>query len=190
MAQSKPPTAFIGLGAMGFGMTTNLVREGYPVTGFDIYGPTLDKFRKLGGLTVRKPAAATAGKDFCVCMVATKEQAQDVLLDGEEAAIKTLPVGAVLLLCSTAPCRYVQGLERELAERGRGDIALIDCLVSGGAIRAADGTLSIMAGASDASSSTRNVRSSQVVCCERRDWGREQYEDGSLGVGSNPNSFC
>jgi 3-hydroxyisobutyrate dehydrogenase-like beta-hydroxyacid dehydrogenase len=39
---SKPDVAFIGLGAMGFGMATNLVKQGYNVTGFDVWGPTLE----------------------------------------------------------------------------------------------------------------------------------------------------
>jgi 3-hydroxyisobutyrate dehydrogenase len=150
MAQEKPPVSFIGLGAMGFGMATHLVNEGYPVTGFDLYGPTLDRFKQAGGLTSSKISEAVSGKQYCVCMVATAQQAQAVLLDGEDPAIAALPQGAVLLLCSTVPCSYVQALGAELASRGRGDILLVDSPVSGGAGRAAAGTLSIMAGASDA----------------------------------------
>lgn len=149
MAQDKPPVAFIGLGAMGFGMATHLIKQGYPVTGFDVWGPTLDKFKAAGGSTSSTPSEAVSGKDYCVCMVATAQQAQAVLLDGENPAITSLPQGAVVLLCSTVPCAYVQGLEKELVSRGRGDILLVDCPVSGGAIRAGNGTLSIMAGASD-----------------------------------------
>jgi 3-hydroxyisobutyrate dehydrogenase-like beta-hydroxyacid dehydrogenase len=53
------------------------------------------------------------------------------------------------MLCSTVPCAYVQSLEASLAAIGRSDILLVDCPVSGGAGRAADGTLSIMAGGSE-----------------------------------------
>ncbi|KAL2757007.1 hypothetical protein ACRALDRAFT_1093016 [Sodiomyces alcalophilus JCM 7366] len=150
MTQQKPHVSFIGLGAMGFGMATHLVKEGYPVTGFDVYGPTLERFAQVGGKTATTPSEAVADKDYCVCMVATAQQAQSVLLDSESAAIKTLPKGAVVLLCSTVPCSYVQELEKDFAARGRPDILLVDCPVSGGAGRAAAGTLSIMAGASDA----------------------------------------
>lgn len=149
MASSKPAVSFLGLGAMGFGMATNLVKEGHPVTGFDVWAPTLDRFKQAGGSTATTPAEAVQGKAFCILMVATAQQAQSVLFQGDSPAVPALPQGATLLLCSTVPCAYVQGLAKELAEKGRQDIFLIDSPVSGGTIRAADGTLSIMAGGSD-----------------------------------------
>lgn len=36
--------AFLGLGAMGFGMATNLIKKPFHVTGFDVYSPTLARF--------------------------------------------------------------------------------------------------------------------------------------------------
>ncbi|KAJ4410637.1 hypothetical protein N0V82_009187 [Gnomoniopsis sp. IMI 355080] len=149
MASSKPAVSFLGLGAMGFGMATNLVKQGHSVTGFDVWAPTLDRFKQAGGSTATTPAEAVEGKAFCILMVATAQQAQSVLFQGDHPALPALPQGATLLLCSTVPCAYVQGLAKELAEAGRQDIFLIDSPVSGGTIRAADGTLSIMAGGSD-----------------------------------------
>lgn len=149
MASSKPAVSFIGLGAMGFGLATNLVKKGFPVTGFDVWGPTLERFRKAGGAAAATPAEAVAGKALCVVMVATAQQAQSVLLEGDAPAVPALPPGATLFICSTVPAAYVQGLASQLAALGRDDISLIDCPVSGGAIRAANGTLSIMAGAAD-----------------------------------------
>ncbi|KAJ0104094.1 hypothetical protein J7T55_007020 [Diaporthe amygdali] len=150
MASAKPAVSFIGLGAMGFGLATNLVKRGYPVTGFDVWGPTLERFQQAGGSSAATPAEAVAGKGLCVVMVATAQQAQSVLLEGDAPAVPALPHGAALFICSTVPAAYVQGLAEQLAGLGRGDISLIDCPVSGGTIRAADGTLSIMAGATEA----------------------------------------
>lgn len=149
MAPPKPVVSFLGLGAMGFGMATNLVKEGYSVTGFDVWAPTLDRFKQAGGSIANAPAEAVQDKNFCIVMVATAQQAQSVLFEGDHPAVPALPQGATLLLCSTVPCAYVQGLAKELVDAGREDIYLIDSPVSGGAIRAADGTLSIMAGGSD-----------------------------------------
>ena len=112
MASPKPDIAFIGLGAMGFGMATHLVKQGYRVTGFDVYGPTLDRFKAEGGLAATTPAAAVKDKDFCVCMVATAQQAQAVLLEGDDAAVPALREGAAVLLCSTVPCSYVPTLNK------------------------------------------------------------------------------
>lgn len=176
----KDPIAFIGLGAMGFGMATNLVKEGYSVTGFDVYGPTLERFSKQGGSVAKTPADAIADKPVCVCMVATAQQAQAVLLDGDRPAIDGLRKGAVILLCSTVPCSYVQGLEKELIARGRGDVFLVDCPVSGGAGRAANGTLSIMAGASDEA-----INKGREVLQVMSDPQKLYIVKGGIGAGSN-----
>ncbi|ROT39947.1 hypothetical protein SODALDRAFT_332095 [Sodiomyces alkalinus F11] len=181
MSQQKPPVSFIGLGAMGFGMATHLVKEGYPVTGFDVYGPTLERFAQAGGKPATTPSEAVADKDYCVCMVATAQQAQSVLLDSENAAIQTLPRGAVVLLCSTVPCSYVQALEKDLAARGRPDVLLVDCPVSGGAGRAAAGTLSIMAGASDDAALEKGKDLLQAMS----DPAKLYIVQGGIGAGSN-----
>lgn len=81
-------------------------------------------------------------------MVATAQQAEQALF-GDDGIVKALPQGAVLYLTSTVPSAYAQSVEKKLRDVGRGDVLFIDAPVSGGAIRAADGTLSIMAGASE-----------------------------------------
>ncbi|KAI1340189.1 NAD binding domain of 6-phosphogluconate dehydrogenase-domain-containing protein [Xylariaceae sp. FL0016] len=180
MASTKPEISFIGLGAMGFGMATNLVKQGYPVTGFDVWGPTLEKFKAAGGSASTTPAETVKGRDYCVVMVATAQQAQAVLIDGESPAIPAMPKGASLLLASTVPCAYVQGLEKQLKEMGRDDIQLIDCPVSGGAARAADGTLSIMAGAPDAA-----IEKGRFLLQEMADPKKLYIVKGGIGSGSN-----
>ncbi|KAK3953433.1 hypothetical protein QBC32DRAFT_210153 [Pseudoneurospora amorphoporcata] len=181
MSDTKQPVAFIGLGAMGFGMATHLIKQGYPVTGFDVWPPTLEKFTSAGGLTATTPASAVADKPCCVCMVATAQQAQAVLIDGPNAAALALPQGAVLLLCSTVPCDYVQSLAKQLSAIGRPDIHLIDCPVSGGAARAADGTLSIMAGVP----SEEALGKSKPLLEELADPAKLYIVQGGIGAGSN-----
>ena len=180
MADQKPAVSFIGLGAMGWGMATNLIKQGYAVTGFDVWAPTLERFRAAGGQTATTPAEAVADKSFCVCMVATAQQAQAVLLDGPNAAVPSLPKGAALLLCSTVPCDYVQSLDRQLRSIGRDDILLVDSPVSGGAARAADGTLSIMAGMSEAA-----LAAARPLLAEMADPAKLYIVQGGVGAGSN-----
>ncbi|RWA07214.1 hypothetical protein EKO27_g7876 [Xylaria grammica] len=179
-ASAKPEIAFIGLGAMGFGMATHLVKQGYAVTGFDVWPPTLERFRTAGGNTASTPAEAVRGRDYVVCMVATAAQAQSVLFEGEHPALDALSEGASLLLCSTVPCAYVQSLEAQLAEKGRGDVLLVDCPVSGGAMRAADGTLSIMAGGSE-----RALEKGRFLLQELSDASKLYIVNGGIGAGSN-----
>lgn len=180
MESSKPSISFIGLGAMGFGMATHLVKQGYDVTGFDVWQPTLDRFKEAGGLTAVTPAGAVENKNYCVCMVATAQQAQAVLLDGPNPAVPALPKGSTLLLCSTVPCAYVQSLAKQLVDAGRDDIFLVDAPVSGGAARAADGTLSIMAGASDSA-----IEKGQFLLKELADEQKLYIVKGGIGAGSN-----
>ncbi|KAA8650400.1 uncharacterized protein ATNIH1004_003086 [Aspergillus tanneri] len=127
---SKPSVGFVGLGAMGFGMATHLVSEGYSVTGFDIFPASVQRFHAAGGI----PALSLRDA---------------VVLFAEEGIVQYLPQNATLLLCSTVAASYAQSVASELHARGRSDIHFIDCPVSGGAKRAADGTLSIMAGGAD-----------------------------------------
>ncbi|PLN85845.1 NAD binding domain of 6-phosphogluconate dehydrogenase-domain-containing protein [Aspergillus taichungensis] len=145
---SKPSIGFVGLGAMGFGMATHLVKEGYPVHGFDVFPASVQRFHTAGGIPTASLKESAADKSFYVCMVASAPQVQSVLF-GEDGIVQALPQNATLLLCSTVPASYAQSVATELQSRGRSDIHFIDCPVSGGAIRAANGTLSIMAGGSD-----------------------------------------
>ncbi|POS70375.1 oxidoreductase [Diaporthe helianthi] len=182
MASSKPAVSFIGLGAMGFGMATNLVNKGFAVTGFDVWAPTLERFRLAGGTSAATPADAVAEKPLCVVMVATAQQAQSVLLQGDAPAVPALPRGATLLMCSTVPAAFVQGLARQLVRLGRDDISLVDCPVSGGSARASQGTLSIMAGATDAAIS--NARALLQAMSDPNKLYLVAGPDG-IGAGSN-----
>ena len=177
---TKPTISFIGLGAMGFGMATHLVNQGYKVIGFDVYGPTLERFTAAGGRAGSTAAEAAKGSSYCICMVATAQQAQSVLLDAPSSAINALAKGATLLLCSTTPCQYVQGLQAKVLEIGRSDIYLVDCPVSGGAYRAADGTLSIMAGASDEA-----IAKGLFLLRALSDPQKLYIVQGGIGAGSN-----
>ncbi|CAH0047334.1 unnamed protein product [Clonostachys solani] len=137
---AKSTVGFIGLGAMGFGMATNLVARGHQVKGYDVFPASVERFEKAGGIGAKSLLDVVEGVKDCVCMVATAAQAQDVLINKG--------VGATIYLCSTVPSTYVTALQDDIAKLGREDVSLIDCPVSGGAARAAAGTLSIMAGAS------------------------------------------
>jgi 3-hydroxyisobutyrate dehydrogenase len=91
-----------------------------------------------------------------------------------------LPHGATFLLCSTVPSTYAQSVEKDLKAHGREDIYFIDAPVSGGAKRAADGTLSIMAGASDAA-----LEKGKFLLQEMADATKLYLVPGGIGAGSN-----
>jgi 3-hydroxyisobutyrate dehydrogenase len=142
--------AFLGLGAMGFGMATNLVKSGFSVTGFDVYAPTLQRFVAAGGKASTTPREAVRGARYVVFMVATAAQILSALFDEGTGAVWDLPRGAIVVLCSTGPPEHAPNVRRLLDERyGRADVELVDAPVSGGTIRAAAGTLTILAAGPD-----------------------------------------
>ncbi|KAL8643454.1 MAG: hypothetical protein Q9226_008360 [Calogaya cf. arnoldii] len=147
MASQPPKIAFAGLGAMGYGMATHLLKSGYAVTGFDVYQPALDRFLKesKSASAAKTPKQASQDVDFFICMVANSIQAAPLLFDPETGAVKGLKDNATIIMCSTVAPAYIDELASRLKEIGRSDIRLIDSPVSGGAGRAAEGTLSIFA---------------------------------------------
>jgi len=160
-------------------MATHLVKQGYPVTGFDVYPPSLEKFKAAGGVPSTSLSDSAKDKPFYIVMVASAMQAQPALFD-KDGIVGALPKGATLLLCSTVPSAYAKSVEKELGDIGRDDILFIDAPVSGGAGRAADGTLSIMAGASSAAFSK-----GQWLLEEMSAPSKLFIVDGGIGAGSN-----
>lgn len=130
---------------MGFGMATNLIKLSHPVTGFDVWGPTLQRFSTAGGSTATTPRECVRDAPYVVFMVATAAQIMSALFEGPDAAVHELKHGVSLILCSTGPPEYVPLIQKKLVELGREDVLVVDAPVSGGTIRAANGTLSIFA---------------------------------------------
>ncbi|KAK5138190.1 hypothetical protein LTR08_004885 [Meristemomyces frigidus] len=150
MATNKPTVGFAGLGAMGGGMAKNLVKEGFQVTGFDVYQPLVDSFVEAGGKPAKTPKEAATDVDYFVSMVANAAQNASLLLEGEDCVVKGLGKGKTFILCSTTPPSFLHELRKRLDEEAnRPDIKLLDCPVSGGTIRAANGTLSIFSSGPD-----------------------------------------
>jgi 3-hydroxyisobutyrate dehydrogenase len=132
---------FVGLGAMGMGMARNLLEKGFAVTGYDVRSEAIDRLVEAGGTRADSPAAAADGASVLFLMVVNDRQADDVLFGNGNAA-GALPRGATVVLSSTVPAAYVRALGRRLEEAG---LLFLDAPVSGGAIGAERGQLSIIA---------------------------------------------
>ncbi|MCC7271433.1 MAG: NAD-binding protein [Alphaproteobacteria bacterium] len=137
---------FIGLGAMGAGMAANLVKAGRPVTGYDVMLAACERLAAVGGVAATSVAEAAAGAGLLIVMVATDAQS-DAALFGDGGALARLAPGATVVLHSTVPPAYAEGLGKRLAEKG---LRFLDAPVTGGKAAAEGGTLTIMAAGSDA----------------------------------------
>lgn len=90
---SKPAIGFVGLGAMGFGMATHLVSQGYAVHGFDVFPASVQRFQTAGGIPAASLQNSAEGKSFYICMVASAPQVQSVLFaDDGIVQRKTSPI--------------------------------------------------------------------------------------------------
>lgn len=132
---------FIGLGAMGFGMATQLVSSGYTVKGYDIYAPQVEKFTSRGGLAASSPKDAANGSKILVIMVATAAHVHEALFSSPNGAVHGLDSDSLVILCSTVSPGDVTEFRSRIPE----NIRFVDAPVSGGAVRAANGTLTVLA---------------------------------------------
>jgi putative dehydrogenase len=139
--QQDTKIGFIGLGAMGFGMAASLCRAGFTVTGHDLREEALTRLVERGGGRAATPEGAARGAQLLFVMVLNDAQV-DAVLFGEHGAAAALAEGATVVLSSTVPAGFVRDLGARLAERA---VQLLDAPVSGGAVAAEKGELTIMA---------------------------------------------
>lgn len=134
---------FIGLGAMGLGMAASLVKAGFDVCGYDVYGPSLQKFKAIcsGARVAKTPADAAKNAQVLIIMVQNVVQAEDILF-GTGKVTQVLAAGSVVIMSSTVPPSSVRSIGQRLATLSK-NISLIDAPVSGGVVRAAEGQLTV-----------------------------------------------
>jgi 3-hydroxyisobutyrate dehydrogenase len=129
---------FIGLGNMGAPMARNLVSAGHEVTGFDTHAPMPDGVH--GAIS-----AAGAAKDAEV--VITMLPSGAILRGVADQVIPAMTKGAVLCDCSTVDVESARAVAEQAASAG---VLALDAPVSGGVGGAGAGTLTFMAGGTDA----------------------------------------
>ena len=136
----------IGPGAMGLGITQALLRGGYQVLVRDI-NPERNRLALEAGAEVRAHAAAIAREaQIVITVVVDAAQTRDVCL-GTNGIAETLPKGGIVIMCSTIAPNDTASIAAEIAARG---LHLLDAPISGGPVRAAAGTISMMlAGSAD-----------------------------------------
>lgn len=137
----KPRVAVIGLGSMGFGMATSLRRAGLDVTGCDVSPDAVAKFVGEGGQGAASAAAAAQHADIVVSVVVNAAQTEAILF-GPDGVASTLAKDAVFISSATMDPDVARRLARQLEATGR---HYLDAPISGGAQRAAQGELTILA---------------------------------------------
>lgn len=136
----SPVVGFIGLGAMGMGMARSLLKAGFSIQGYDLNPTAMQTLVEAGGTAASSPVAAADGVDALVIMVVTAAQAEAVLFGAGAAA--ALSPGSVVILSSTVNPSFARSTAERLYALG---LEMLDAPVSGGVVKAAEGSLTIMA---------------------------------------------
>jgi putative dehydrogenase len=146
MAMVRRPIAIVGVGNMGGAMAARLLEAGWAVQVCDLDAARTAALAKLGAQVRATPVQGAAGCAALIVCVIDAMQVEAVLF-GPEGAAAALRPGQDILLCPTiAP----QDVERFAAALGQRGIGVIDAPMSGGPLRARDGSMSLMLAGEDA----------------------------------------
>ena len=130
----------IGPGAMGLGITQSLLRGGFKVLVRDV-NPERNRLAAEAGAGVCDSAAAIAREaNIVITVVVDAAQTRDVCF-GAGGICTTMPAGGIVIVCSTIAPEDMVAISRDLLAR---NILMLDAPISGGPLRAAAGTISMM----------------------------------------------
>jgi len=145
--------AFVGLGAMGFGMASN-IRQKIPSSSilyvYDVYTPTCDKFvselSKFGPIEIAKSVKdAAANSKVLISSLPSTEAVRKVYFDEAEGVIAApTDPNRLSLETSTIGSSLAREFSEKLAAAKSG--TYIDAPISGGSPAANSGKLSFMVG--------------------------------------------
>ena len=137
---------FIGLGAMGKGMASNLQNKGFQLNVFDIVPEPVAVLVQQGAKAAASVAELTEASDIVVTMLPGSPEVDAVVL-GEGGVLAHGRDGMLLMDMSTVDPETTDNLARRLPEQG---IAVVDAPVGRLAQHANSGESLFMVGASDA----------------------------------------
>ena len=134
----------VGLGSMGMGAALSAVRAGVSTWGIDPRAEAGEKFAAGGGKVATSMSELAAKSDVVLVLVVNAAQTEDVLF-GKDGLAASLRSGSVVVTAATVDPTLPPLWAERLRERG---IHLIDGPVSGGAKKAAEGQMTVMASGS------------------------------------------
>jgi 3-hydroxyisobutyrate dehydrogenase len=138
--------ALLGLGTMGAGMATNLLKAGFSLS---VYNRTAAKGKALttsGARFAATPAEAAKGASIIISMLSDDAASRAVWL-GNEGVLDVAEKNSILIESSTVSPAWIVELSGLAAQRG---LDFLDAPVTGSRIQAEAGQLSFLVGGTDA----------------------------------------
>jgi 2-hydroxy-3-oxopropionate reductase len=162
---------FIGLGAMGKPMATNLIKKGFPLVVFDLFSEKMEPLRALGAEGANSCKEVAEGCPIIITMLPSSPDVREAVL-GKNGFIEGLQKGSTLIDMSTIDPIMTREIAVILKEK---EVEMLDAPVARGVAAAIAGTLVIyVGGKKDVFEKCRPIL--QVM-------GTDIYHVGDIGAG-------
>ena len=147
--QTPARVGILGPGIMGGPMAANIAQAGHSVV---VWARRPEASAALAGegiTPVGTPAEVAASSDVVIAMLPDLPQLEP-LLEGPDGFWAGVTGDLVLVISSTVSPAGVRAFADAAATASAGRVRVVDAPVSGGEVKAVDGTLSLMVGGADA----------------------------------------
>ena len=138
----KPRVGFVGIGNIGEPVCRHLLDEGYELIIYDADPEALARLAETPAEPAASPEALAIESDVVLLSLPNSDVVEEVVF-GESGLKEGLSSGKALIDTSSSRPSSTRGISKRLAAEG---IDMLDAPVSGGVLRAREGTLSIMVG--------------------------------------------
>lgn len=169
--ESRRRLGYVGLGMMGGGMATHLLKRGYPVTVFDLDEAAMERVLEFGAERGASPRAVAEASDVIITSLPNPAIVEAVAL-GPDGILEGARPGLIYIDMSSIEPETTRRVGAALAQRGA---RMLDVPVGKGPPAAASGELTLMVGGDSA-----------VVdqCADILDTlGSQRHYCGPLGMG-------
>jgi 3-hydroxyisobutyrate dehydrogenase-like beta-hydroxyacid dehydrogenase len=139
----KKNVGMIGIGMMGHGIASNVVKKGWPLAVLEHPGnQPLDALKAAGARTFQRPADLAAASDIIILVLTGSPQVEAVLT-GEGGVLQGMKPGTIVIDCSTAVPASTQRMAKAVEAAGG---RFLDTPMTRTPKEAAEGRLNLLVG--------------------------------------------
>jgi 3-hydroxyisobutyrate dehydrogenase len=139
-----PRLGLVGLGNIGEPVCRQLIKEGYEVYVYDADEEATARLEDTAAVPTTSPEALASVAEIVLLSLPNSTVVEKVVF-GEDGLVGQLTPGMVLIDTSSSKPSSTRMIAEKLAEAG---VEMLDAPVSGGVMKAREGTLSVMVGGS------------------------------------------
>ena len=138
----RPKLGLIGLGNIGEPICRHLIEEGYAVFVYDVGREAMARLEDTAAEPAKSPKALASAADVVLLSLPDSTVVEEIVL-GKDGLLESLSPGKILIDTSSSKPSSTRMISGRLAEVG---IDMLDAPVSGGLMKAREGTLAVMVG--------------------------------------------